>query len=130
MVVVCHRLKWVVCLLPRWFISMLCRTTHVNTMSLTTFGLCSMVVNSTLNLLTSIPNEFSTTLLPLDILYLAILSSPVSRYLLYGLTSQGIRAQALSPAGSSVDLAPQVQVVQVVVVPRFHSQFFFSVCCG
>ena len=49
-------------------VSMLCSTTDVNTTSLTTFGPCSMVVNSTLNRLTSIPNEFSTTLLPLDIL--------------------------------------------------------------
>ena len=53
---------------PSWLLSMLCSTTHINTMSLTTFGLCSIVVNSTLNHLTSIPNEFSTTLLPLDIL--------------------------------------------------------------
>ena len=50
--------------------------------SLTTFGLCSMVVNSTLNRLISIPNEFSTNLLPLDILKLAILSSLVSWRLL------------------------------------------------
>ena len=33
-VVVCRRLEWVVCLLPpQWFLSMLCSTTHVNTMS-------------------------------------------------------------------------------------------------
>ena len=43
---------------------MLCSTTHVNTMSRITFDLCSMVVNSTLNCLTSIPNKFSATLPP------------------------------------------------------------------
>ena len=36
-----------------WLLSMLCSATHVNTMSLTIFGLCSMVVSSTLNLPTS-----------------------------------------------------------------------------
>ena len=34
------------------------------------------------------------------------------------------------PAESSVDLAPQVQVVQVVVVQTFCSQLFFLVYCG
>ena len=41
---------------------------HMLSQYLTTFGLCSMVVSSTLNLLTSIPKEFSITLLLLDIL--------------------------------------------------------------
>ena len=43
-----------------WYVlCMLCNTTHIKTMSLTTFSLCSIVPNSTLNLLTDIPNTFS-----------------------------------------------------------------------
>ena len=99
-VVVCCLLELVVSLPPpppRWLLNMLCRTTHVNTMSLTTLGLCSMVVNSTLNLLVKISKAFSTTLRPLDILQLAILSSLVSCFLLYGLTNHGMRAKVSSP---------------------------------
>ena len=67
-VVVCRQLEWVVCLLLPDGFSTYYVVPHMLTQCLTTFGLCSMVVNSTLNHLTSIPNEFSTTLLPLDIM--------------------------------------------------------------
>ena len=40
-------------------LNVLCNTTHVKTVSLTTFGLCS-IERSTLNLLTNIPKAFST----------------------------------------------------------------------
>ena len=63
-VVVCHQLEWVVCLLPPDGFSTCYVVPHMVTQCLTTFRLCSMVVNSTLNHLTSIPNEFSTTLPP------------------------------------------------------------------
>ena len=56
-------------------LSKLCNTTHVNRMSLTTFGLCSIVPSQTLNLLVRISKAFSTTLLPLEILYFVILFS-------------------------------------------------------
>ena len=45
--------------LPWCVLSMLCNTAHVNTMSLTTLGLCSMVASSTLNWLTKIPGVFN-----------------------------------------------------------------------
>ena len=61
-VLLCCLLKWVVCLLPPdGFSACYVVPTHVNTMSLTTFGLCSMVVNSALKM-------SSRPLPPLDIL--------------------------------------------------------------
>ena len=60
-----HLLGWVNCLPPpppppppRCVLS---NTTHVKTMSLTTFGFCSMVPSSTLHLFT-IPKAFYTTI--------------------------------------------------------------------
>ena len=50
--------------LPQCVLSMLCNTTHINTISLTTLSLCSMVPSCTLKHLTKILKVFSATLLP------------------------------------------------------------------
>ena len=48
-------------ILPWCVLSILCNTTHVKTMSLKSFCLCSIVPGRTLNLLARIPNTFTTT---------------------------------------------------------------------
>ena len=53
---------------PGCVLRMLYNITHVNTMSLTTFYLSSIVLSRTIHLLINIPNTISTTLLPLEIL--------------------------------------------------------------
>ena len=130
-VVVCHQLVWVVCLLPPDGFSACYVVPHMLTQCLS-------------QLLASAPWWSTAPWIAWQVYQMSSRppSSPwISCSWLFSLLwSVGVYCKAWPakasgqrrrpPAGSSVDLAPQVQVVQVVVVPRFRSQFFFSVCCG
>ena len=111
----CHLLGWVpLSCLPWCVLSMLCNTTHVTTMSLTTFGLCSIAASSTQNMLAMILNKITT----------------VSCLVLQGLTGHGIKSKALSSIKNSANLALPPPGIQISEAPRCHSISLPSTCCS
>ena len=126
-VVVCHQLEWVICLLPPDGFSACYVAPHMLTQCLS-------------ELLASAPWWSTAPWITWQV-YQMSFPSPFSPWISYswqfsflwsvGVYCKALRAKASGqrhrpPAASSVDLAPQVQVVQVVVVPTFRSQFFCS----
>ena len=118
---------------PPWCgLSMLGNTAHVKTMSLTTFGLCSMVLSSTQNLLTNIPTVFSTTLCFWRSYSWIFFFSPVSCILLWSFTIHGIRAKESSPRNSEnlVLPPPVVQVPEAPSSPFSLKMLLLKICAS
>ena len=123
------QLLWLLCHLLGWVPSLVylgvssgCYTT----ISLTTFVLCSIVPSRTLSLLASIPNAFSTILLPLEILQFAILCSLWVVFCWRVYQTMTSRRRHHHPAKNSANLGFPPPGVQVQENPRYRPWSFFQ----
>ena len=120
---------WVPCLV-HLSVSPACCTTLVKTMSLITFGLCSVVPSKTLNLLARIPNTFFHNppasrdsvvcyfLFPCELSFVVGFHKP---------RNQGESVITLQEVVQILSSLPQGSGVEA---PRCNSRFFSSTCCG
>ena len=105
---------------PPWCVLSMCNTTHVKTMSLTTFSLCSMVHSSTVKLDTKYPKRVlhlppaSGDPVVSNSFSLCKLSSAVGFY------HPGHQGKGAVTQQEIVQIWPCLSVVQVAEAPRCH----------